>query len=406
MAGEPTRDGPEISRRIREELERIRDAEARVEEALETVRQARRRVEVVARELAREEERVRSWVREELKAAGGSGPVGPGSEADASASRTWRSDPALGWSTWRDGSGRTREGAGGPGSEPPEGALPEDRRPAAPDVERPMPSPPMPTTMPPSTPPAVPPTGAAQTPAASAPPPPIVAVEPATTAPWGRRIGLGVVVALAVALIGWFAIRGLQKDSVEKTAAVDTTAHAGPAQGAPAAPAPAVAPSAATGDSAKGAGPLAQLPTDASARQALYDSLFTARSPLFEPLLSTIQSESSDKGVQRALTDWKSGSVDAQDADLIHSAFLQHVLKGEVDPRIEVDGQVLRNPCRGRSCSALLNVWEHQQAKYGLPPVPDNAPTDPRALRQAEAAVVLSWLHDANAPGAPATGAN
>src|SRR5687768_11399439 len=64
VAADGGREGQEMSRRIREELERIRDAESRVEDALESVRQARRRVEVIARDLGREELRVRALVRE------------------------------------------------------------------------------------------------------------------------------------------------------------------------------------------------------------------------------------------------------------------------------------------------------------------------------------------------------
>ncbi|MSR37163.1 MAG: hypothetical protein EXR95_11080, partial [Gemmatimonadetes bacterium] len=173
--------------------------------------------------------------------------------------------------------------------------------------------------------------------------------------------------------MGWLAIRGLGRQSAA-TIAADTAA--------PASPNPAVValePAAAAPEPATPAGPLAVLPAEPASRQALYDSLFAARSPVFEQQLAAVGTETSERAVQRAIAAWKDGQVDAQDADLIHSALLQHVLK-ETDPRIEVDGQVLRNPCRGRSCSALLNVWENQQAKYGLGPVPENAPTDaPRA---------------------------
>jgi hypothetical protein len=154
------------------------------------------------------------------------------------------------------------------------------------------------------------------------------------------------------------------------------------------APAPAGAPPAAS--------PLASLPADPAARQALYDSLFAARSPLFDPLLATLESETGNRDIRRALGAWREDAMDAQFADLLHSALLQHVLRGAVDPRIEIDGQVLRNPCRGRSCTALLNAWEGQRDRYGLPPVPADAATDPRALRQAETALVLAWLQEAH----------
>ena len=62
---------------------------------------------------------------------------------------------------------------------------------------------------------------------------------------------------------------------------------------------------------------------------------------------------------------------------------------------------MLRNPCRGRSCTALLDLWKSQRQIYGLPAVPADATTDAGALRQAEAAVVLQWLRAANLPGSP-----
>lgn len=386
------REGQEISRRIREELDRIREAESRVEEALEAVRQARRRVEVVARELGREEERVRGWVREELRAARPAGPsAGPGAVAEPppaeapspdAGTRSWRTEPGLGWSTWREAAARGREGGPvGPGRGAPEGALPEDRRPAAPDVEawsveRTDSAAPLR-----SAPPGAPGAGG-------------LAPSPARRPEWWKLGGLGLLAALVVALVGWFAIRGLRRESVA-SAPVSEPAPSDVVAPAPAMPAAGEAP-------AESAPPLASLPDDPAARQALYDSLFAARSPLFDPLLATLEAEAGNRDIERALGAWRGNSMDAQFADLIHSALLQHVLRGASDPRIVIDGQVLRNPCRGRSCTALLNVWEQQGDRYRLPPVPAEAATDPRALRQAEAALVLSWIQEANGAAPPA----
>jgi hypothetical protein len=384
-----------MSRRIRDELERIRDAEGRVEEALETVRQARRRVEVVARELAREEERVRAWVREEIKAAGVAGgarppqspgavdqpPVTPDAPSGEGGARSgWRSDAPVGWSAWRESPAREREplAAGPSRSTPaaPSGAPPaEERRPAAPEVDASPADVGMPTAREP------------------------VVVPPAERpmddrSVWMKRAGLGAAAAVVVGLIGWFAIRGLQRESESDEMATGAEGTS-PAVVAPAEPAPAPAP-VAEQPAAVPASPLETVPTDPTARQTLYDSLFTARSPLFDPLLAQVQGETEERSVQRALGAWREGPLDAQDADLVHSALLQHVLRAEIDPRIEIDGQVLRTPCRGRSCTALLNAWQQRRDQYGLPPVPVNAPTDPRALRQAEAALVLSWLRQAH----------
>ena len=77
MAADDTREGHDIARRIRDELERIREAEGRVEEALESVRQARRRVEVIARDLTREEARERALVRPTIDPISGATPSPP-----------------------------------------------------------------------------------------------------------------------------------------------------------------------------------------------------------------------------------------------------------------------------------------------------------------------------------------
>jgi hypothetical protein len=407
VAGDGVREGQEISRRIRDELERIREAESRVEEALETVRQARRRVEVAARELSREEERVRAWVREEINASGagsarnpargGEGATEPESASGESGARAWRSDAPQGWSTWREAPAPVPESVPGvaaarsvspptqpPAIQPPGPAAPPLVSSASLQERRPAPD----ALVPPAF-------GATPIPSTTTP-----ARPPTDRSVWWTRVGLGVLAALAVALIGWFAIRGLRSESESVPVVADAPSPAASAP-APTQPAP-VAEQPAAPASPLAASPLAVLPTDPSARQALYDSLFAARTPLFDPLLARVDSANEDRAVRRALTAWKEGPIDAQDADLIHSALLQHVLKAEIDPRIEIDGQVLRNPCRGASCVALLKAWEQGRETYGLPPVPANATTDPRALRQAEAALVLNWLRSANAAGTPA----
>jgi hypothetical protein len=133
---------------------------------------------------------------------------------------------------------------------------------------------------------------------------------------------------------------------------------------------------------------------DPAARVAIYDSLWTARSSLFDTLLATADAETSERTVKRAIAAWKDGTADAQAGDLIHSTFVQHVLKQEVDPRIELDGQLLRNPCRGRSCTALLSAWQKDGAKYGLDAPPSDASTNVPALRQAEVALVIGWMRE------------
>ena len=264
MAGDGVREGQEISSRIREELERIRESEGRVEEALEAVRQARRRVEVIARELGRE-------------------AAGPPVSA-----KTSRSDPSSGWAAWRE-----------PAAAAPPGS-----------PEPPLPAPP------PAAPVARAPEGI-QAPKSPNP-------QPGS----GRRrrvtaVGLSVA---AVAVVGWFAIRGLRQGS--EVQGVDP---------APGASTPIAAPKPAPVSDPSPPLPLNAIPTDPALRLAFYDSLVAARSSLFEPLLEAVDSGTSDRAVKRAIARWREGPVDAQDADLVHSAILQHELKGQ-DSRIEIDG--------------------------------------------------------------------
>jgi len=369
VAGE-NREGQELSRRIRDELERIRDAEGRVEDALESVRQARRRVEVIARELGREETRVRALVREELRASGASLPPGscPGvaellpdeeSALPSSDPRSWRSDPAVGWSR--------RPPAPEADALPVPSALPEPIR-----VDVPVLAPPR-----------------ARADRADDVPLPDTRVADRWTAPGGRLIGIGLAAVLAVSLVGWLAIRGLQR-----------TGPTGPQPGATApAPAPTV-PLVDAPPEAAPAGPtsvLAALPTDPVARTALYDSLAAAHSPLFDPLLAAVEADSDDDAIERALESWREGDVDVQEGDLLHSAFVQEALKLRTGRLLEIDGQLLRNPCRGGSCTALLELWRTQRERYGFPEVPSDAATNTTALRQVEAALVLDWMKEANA---------
>lgn len=386
MADDRVREGQEISQRIREELDRIRESESRVEEALEAVRQSRRRVEVIARELGREEERVRAWVRQELEAGRSSSgsearPVpdlpAPSVPAAAPVPRPGRPEAGTGWSTWREAPTRPGTPSAGPafGSEPP--TVPVA---AAPPVTSPL-------TLLPSSPTVPAPSDRApsERPVVSAPkvgPPPKAR---------GKLLGALALGLVAIALVGWFALRGLRESAGEQA----VTGDSGSVATVPTPlPAEVVAPV---------AGPsLAQLPGDPAARQAFYDSLFAARSPLFDPLLTALDEATTDRPVKRAITAWKEGPVDAQDADLIHSALLQHVLRADTDPRIQIDGQVLRNPCRGGSCTALLTLWEKRRVYLGLPAVPSDAATNAAALRQGEAALVLDWMRSANAAGTPA----
>jgi hypothetical protein len=113
---------------------------------------------------------------------------------------------------------------------------------------------------------------------------------------------------------------------------------------------------------------------------------------VFNPLFAQVESATQDDAVKEALAAWRAGSLTALQRDLLHSALVQFSLREEMGAKLDVDGQLLRNPCRGASCSALLNFWETRGQGYGLPPVPDDAPRNTEALKTAESVLVLRRL--------------
>jgi hypothetical protein len=206
-----------------------------------------------------------------------------------------------------------------------------------------------------------------------------------------RLIAIGVAAMIAVMLVGWLAIRGLRSRSLP-AAQTEMVVEPVAAPPAPVADLPPMEPAAPVQ-----ASPLAALPTDPAARAALYDSLWSARSPLFDPLLAAVESATEDRPVERAIASWREGGVDVQEGDLLHSALVQEALSVRIGRQLDIDGQLLRNPCRGGSCTALLGLWRLERARYGFPEVPADAATNTTALRQVEAALVLDWMKDGGA---------
>lgn len=200
-----------------------------------------------------------------------------------------------------------------------------------------------------------------------------------------RLLVLGAIAFVAVVLVGWLAIQGIQRGS----AGGGPTATVGPASE------PAL--DAAEETSPSPGGPLARLPDGPAAREAFYDSLWAVRSPLFDPLLATVEEETDEATVERVAEAWREGELDLQQADLLHSAFVQAAIAERTGRPLELDGQLLRNPCRGRSCLALLELWREEGDRYGLPDPPDDAATNTAALRRAEVALVLDHVRELNA---------
>lgn len=320
-------------RRLRHELERMRQAETDLSEAMETVRGARSRVEELLDDLTRESDRVRALVREELWAAG----VGPGKgEARPSAGE---SPPARAAASGPDASPAPREPREETGEGPPATTEEEDADAASSEARW----------------------------------------------PWWKA-AIAVAIVAAVALAAWLASREMGGDPREVTVAGDQ-------------PGPAAVPSSeAAGDSAEADDPLTffgRLPDDPAVRAQVYDSLWQARSPLFDPLIRRIDEETDQGRVDMAISAWREGGMAPIQEDLLHTLMVQLALREEVDSNLSLDGTLLRNPCRGDSCSALLNFWEVGSDEYVLPEMPDDAPRNTEALRAVEAALVLGAMRRA-----------
>lgn len=330
----------EASRQIREELERIRQAEARIAEALGSLRAARTRVEELSRALIAEEQLVREMVREELEAhVEGGAPLGEAAAGDADRGGV---ASLFGDAAGEADAGRDAEAAG--------------------------------------------------------------ALEPEHAEETRRSfwlVGVAAASVLAVAFVAWLAVQAFQ--SGPETQALTLGGDRPVAEEkVPGMPRPDE-----TGEEPEDPEEVAAedadrffltLPEPASQRAAVYDSLWTARSPLFRPLLERVAGATETDEVEEAIGAWEGTLTPLQD-DLLRSALVQYVLREEVDGQLVVDGHLLRNPCRASSCSALLNLWESKREEYGLPAVPEDAPRNPTALRVAENVVVLRWLQESHAGG-------
>jgi hypothetical protein len=216
---------------------------------------------------------------------------------------------------------------------------------------------------------------------------------PADTGRAVRLVAVAVASVLVVAMVGWFGVRALRDEPAAPSLTLGgDTSPATLSQGAEEAAA-----QVRDRETEQAAGRFfLMLPEDASQRAAVYDSLWDARSPLFDPLLVHLERSTSDRGVNDALEAWRGATLTPLQSDLLHSALVQYALTQATGADLTVDGQLLRNPCRGTSCSALLNFWETRRDSLGLPPVPDDAPTDPAALRVAENVLVLGALEEAH----------
>jgi hypothetical protein len=335
----------EALREIREELERVRRSEARVAEALGSLRAARHRVEELVRGIAVEDDAVRDIVREEVAAAV------DGTTDEAARQERPRSVGGVRSLFGGDGSPGDEEGAPPASAEPLEEADSEE--------------------------------------------------EDASGA--FRLVGVAVASVLVIAAVAWFTVRALSDapEGPSLTLGGDTTPAVAEAEvGEPVSGEP----GGQARSEARSETFFAALPNEAGDRAEVYDSIWNARSPLFDPLLERLEGATSEGGVRNALTAWRSGNLTPLQSDLLHSALVQYALEQEIGADLNVDGQLLRNPCRGASCTALLNFWETRASSVGLPPVPEDAPVDVGALRVAENVLVLKALADVSGGRAGTSG--
>jgi hypothetical protein len=338
----------EALREIREELERVRRSEARIAEALGSLRAARHRVEELVRGIAVEDDAVRNLVREEVAAAVDDRDTAHDDPAvRPPAGGGVRGLFAFHESEGGDSTGDTTTESADEESE--DDLFQGDSRRAA-----------------------------------------------------LRMVGTVTASVLVLASVAWLGVRALRDapDGPSITLGGDTSPVAAEeVGGAPV-----------SGEPGGGARPSEQsgrffsaLPAAARERAHVYDSIWRARSPLFDPLLGQLEDATSERSVRSAIEAWRAGNLTPLQGDLLHSALVQLALEQQIGADLTVDGQVLRNPCRGASCTALLNFWETRAGSVGLPPVPENAPTDLAALRVAESVLVLKALERASG-GTPESG--
>jgi hypothetical protein len=338
--GRPAERRREALLEIREELERIRRSEARVAEALGSMRAARQRVEELASAFKLEEDSLRDIVRQELLA------VDP--RAVPPGSRETEPD-VLGVSGLFGAAAAVDAEETSPRADDPAGV-----EPAAAEAHRSL---------------------------------------------W--LVGVAALSVFVVAAVAWLAVQAFRGDAEPPMLTVGGADTAPPVLQAPPADENEIG-IADVGDA--GAAPatgaaersadrfFTLLPSSATARAAVYDSLWSARSPMFDPLFERVESATRETTVRRALAAWRAGSATPLQRDLLHSALVQYALREEMGAELSVDGQLLRNPCRGASCSALLNFWETRRDDYALPPIPEDAPRNTQALRVAENVLVLRTL--------------
>jgi hypothetical protein len=128
---------------------------------------------------------------------------------------------------------------------------------------------------------------------------------------------------------------------------------------------------------------------DPTALAARYDSLLSAHAPPLGALVDALDGETQHGEVRTAIAAWRLGRMSPAQRDRLHAALVQSVLRAEVDSALVIDGDILRDPCGGRSCRALLTLWQARGEALGLPAWSADAAADVAVIRTVERILVL-----------------
>lgn len=205
--------------------------------------------------------------------------------------------------------------------------------------------------------------------------------------------GIAALAAVLLLALGWLGWRTLRPTStVSSPSAASAAAGADPAAGGAA---PAADPAAAEDGAAAVLGAVevdTPAPLSPAERAAVYDSLLRAGSPELEPLVTRLAAASTDPEVRAAIAGWRGRTANAAQFGRLHAALVQLVLREEARPGLVLDGAILRDPCRGDTCGALLEVWRVRGDSLGLPPFPAGGVPAAEPLGVAERVLVLSRI--------------
>lgn len=188
--------------------------------------------------------------------------------------------------------------------------------------------------------------------------------------PWSAA-GLAAAMVIAALAVSWGVTVAVGRGG-------DASARAGEVGGARGPPVAGADSPAAPAPAPDEAGPRPQRPAELAAR---FDSLFASRDPRLGGVLATVPAPARES----ALDGWTADG----DGDVAHNFLVQIALRALADRTLGVDGAVLRGPCRGETCGALIEHWRAHRDDPRYPPLGPDPAADAAALAQVERIAVL-----------------